>query len=204
MAGHATQAYKPTSLCTNHPYSLDLRSELDLVAGCLAGNRSAQYKLYQKYADAMYNICCRMTNDPEAASEVMQDAFMTVFEKIGSYGQQSTLGAWIKRIVIHKCIDYMRLKKMVYIEATETLASLPDMEEEPVSVNIGLIKEAIAQLPEGYRVVFTLYALEGYDHDEIAQILKISEQTSKSQYHRAKGKIKEWLLKDGNRQSLYN
>lgn len=183
---------------------MDLQSELDLVAGCLAGSRNAQYRLYQKYADAMYNICCRITNDPEVASEVLQDAFMTVFEKIGTYGQQSTLGAWIKRIVIHKCIDCMRLKKMVFQEITENLSHVSEQEEEPVSINVALIQQAIAALPEGYRVVFTLYALEGYDHDEIAQILKISEQTSKSQYHRARGKIKEWLLKDDNRQALYN
>jgi len=183
---------------------LDLQSELDLVAGCLAGSRNAQYRLYQKYADAMYSICCRITNDPEVASEVLQDAFMTVFDKIGSYAQQSTLGAWIKRIVIHKCIDCMRLKKMVFQEMTDNLSHMAEPDDEPVSINVTLIQQAIAALPEGYRIVFTLYALEGYDHDEIAQILRISEQTSKSQYHRARGKIKEYLLRDNNRQSLYN
>lgn len=98
----------------------------------------------------------------------------------------------------------MRLKKMVFQEITENLSHVSEPEEEPTSINVALIQQAIAALPEGYRVVFTLYALEGYDHDEIAQILKISEQTSKSQYHRARGKIKEWLLRDDNRQALYN
>lgn len=182
---------------------MDFQREHELVAGCLAGSRMAQYRLYHKYADAMYNICCRITNDPEAASEVMQDAFIMVFQNIGSHSQQSTLGAWIKRIVINKCIDYMRLKKMVFQEVTENLDYAADAEEELPGINISLIKRAIASLPDGYRVVFTLYTLEGYDHSEIAQILNVSEQTSKSQYHRARVKMQEWLMKDENRHLLY-
>lgn len=182
---------------------MDLQSELELVADCIAGNRNAQFRLYQKYADAMYSICCRITNDPEVASEVLQDAFMTVFDKMGSYAQQATLGAWIKRIVIHRCIDCMRLKKTVFQEITDNIGSMAEPEDEPVTINVNLIGQAIAALPEGYRIVFTLYALEGYDHDEIAQILRISAQTSKSQYHRARARIKEYLLRDENKQSLY-
>ncbi|MBK8701043.1 MAG: sigma-70 family RNA polymerase sigma factor [Saprospiraceae bacterium] len=170
----------------------------------MAGLRAAQHRLYQKYADAMYNICCRMTNDSEAASEVLQDAFMAVFEKIATYNHQSTLGAWIKKIVIHKCIDYIRLKKMSFAEINESITAIPETDETPVHINVDVIREAISQLPEGYRLVFTLYAMEGYDHEEIAQILKISEQTSKSQYHRAKGKIKEWIYKNGQMEALYN
>ena len=170
---------------------------------CAAGQRKAQYELYRKYCDAMYSVCCRLMGENVAAVEVMQDAFLTVYDKIATYNFQSTLGAWIKRIVINKCIDYLRLKKKYFLELSEEVNAVADEIPEQRNINVDLIKKAIEVLPGGYKMVFTLYALEGYDHEEIAQILNISEQTSKSQYHRAKLKLKEELIKMGGLSAIY-
>lgn len=179
-------------------------SESELVQLCINKKRHGQHALYQKYADAMYNICCRMIATTAEAEEVLQDAFLTIFDKIDSFSFQSTLGAWIKRIVINKCIDHLRLKKHSWTELNESIIAIPDNQVDIPNVNIKLINDVVTALPSGYRTVFTLYAIEGYDHEEIAQVLNISEQTSKSQYHRAKEKIKELIIKSGNINNLYN
>jgi RNA polymerase sigma factor (sigma-70 family) len=179
-------------------------SENELVKQCINQSRSAQLALYQKYSDAMFNTCCRMLPVSSDAEETLQDAFVTIFEKIDTFSFQSTLGAWIKRIVVNKCIDQLRLKKQMWAELNEQMSSIPDQAEEPISVNMQVVNDAIIGLPDGYRTVFSLYAIEGYDHEEIAQILNISEQTSKSQYHRAKEKLKTTIASSGNINKLYN
>jgi RNA polymerase sigma factor (sigma-70 family) len=183
---------------------LTTRNETELVQLCLARKREGQYALYNKYSDAMYNICCRMIPRTNEAEEVMQDAFITIFNKIESYSYESTLGAWIKRIVINKCIDHLRLKKNLFIEIDEKTMDQPSVKEENLDINISILNNAIKALPDGYRTVFSLYALEGYDHEEIAHILNISEQTSKSQYHRAKEKLRNMIISSGDINRLYN
>jgi RNA polymerase sigma factor (sigma-70 family) len=181
-----------------------LTLEKELIEQCLKNDRQAQFKLYNKYSDAMYNICRRMIVREDESMEVLQDAFVNIFQKLKTFNYENSLGSWIKRIVINKCIDFLRVKKQMFFEIDTDHMAIPETpEENPPKVNADVIYKAIDSLPAGFRTVFTMYAIEGFDHEEIAMVLNISEQTSKSQYHRAKQKLKE-ILTNGNINHLYN
>ncbi len=161
-----------------------------------AGNSKAQYQLYQLYAKAMYNICYRMMNNREEAEDMLQESFTEAFMNLNSFRFESAFGAWLKRITINKCINALKKRKADLIPV-ENLPEFPvskDTDEDVPGLSTEQVQKAMENLPEGYRVVFSLYLLEGYDHGEIAQILGISEATSKSQYSRAKQKIKDILI----------
>ena len=168
---------------------LDFRKEL--VERCKQGDRTAQYNLYRMYSKGMFNICLRMLNDTMEAEDVLQESFMDVYRKLHTYKYEATPGAWIKRIVVNNCINRLRKRKLHIEEIEEGRYVAEEVEEcNDLSYDVQRIKEAMKKLPEGYRVVFSLYALEGYDHQEISKIMNISESTSKSQYSRAKKKIR--------------
>lgn len=168
-----------------------------LVEGCQRNDAQAQFQLYQHYSQAMYNICLRMLNSDVDAEDILQNSFVDVFRKINMFRFDSSIGAWIKRIVINNCINHLkrrRLKTEEWLEHKgEHLLVLPVGLEDTPEYNIDEVHEAIKNLPDGYRIVFNLYCLEGYDHQEISEILGISEATSKSQYSRAKKKLREGL-----------
>jgi RNA polymerase sigma-70 factor (ECF subfamily) len=167
----------------------------ELVEMCLSGDRRAQFEVYQTYSKAMYNICQRMMGNREEAEDVLQNAFVDVYSKLHSYRGEATLGAWIKRIVINSCLNELKKKKIPLISTDVEFRDVedPEYKEDFNLEDIQRIKRAIATLPEGYRVVFSLYLLEGYDHGEISEILGISEGASKSQYSRAKQKLHQIL-----------
>ena len=166
------------------------------------GNQKAQYQLYRLYSKAMFNICLRMLNNREEAEDILQDSFCDAFMKLGSFRYDSSFGAWLKRIVINKCINWIQKKKIKLIfpdEMEEPVTKIePEVDYEEISLDVMRIHRAIGQLPDGYRIIFSLYALEGYDHSEISEITGISESTSKSQYLRAKERIKEILKSNSN------
>ncbi len=167
----------------------------EIIALCQKGDRTAQSRLYYLYADAMYNIACRMVNDDEEARDVLQMAFVDVFRNLHQFNGQSTIGAWIKRVVINRAITHLRLKQQdteIFDLNLHNRAEENDDDHTPL-LNIETVRYAIESLPDGYRIVLSLYLLEGYDHQEIASILKISESTSKTQYHRAKIKLRSIL-----------
>ena len=171
-------------------------AESALIALCLQGNRRAQQRLYQRYCDAMYNVCYRMLGTEAEAEDVLQDAFIDVFDKLGTFREESSLGAWIKRIVINHCLNVFKKRKLRFEELSDgagEIIDLPGSDEEEVAYEVHREKSAIMKLPDGYRQVLTLYLLEGYDHAEIAGILGIQETGSKSQYSRAKAKLREML-----------
>lgn len=169
----------------------------EIVEACLQGDRRAQAELYRLYSGAMYNICLRMLNDPQEAEDLLQQSFLDVFTRLDKFRFESSIGAWIKRIVINNCINHLKKRRLqVLLLDEEQVAWLSEAEtdEEPEpDYSIDAIKRAMKALPDGYRVVFSLYLFEGYDHQEIAEILHISEATSKSQYHRAKKKLRQLL-----------
>lgn len=168
----------------------------EIVEGCLAGNRLAQRELYQLYSRAMYNICLRMLNSEVDAEDLLQNSFVDVFTKLHYFRFDSSIGAWIKRIVINNCINYLKKKRLQIVEMGERDVAAVVEEEvdwQGVELSVAKVQEGILQLPEGYRVVLSLYLLEGYDHKEIGEILNISPSTSKSQYSRAKKKLKQWM-----------
>jgi RNA polymerase sigma factor (sigma-70 family) len=167
----------------------------DIVEACKRGDRKAQFELYKLYSKAMYNICLRMLNSAENAEDALQNSFVDVFTKMDSFRNESTIGAWIKRIVVNNCINHIKKRRMEFAEMNENLHYIAD-DTSPVSeevLHIDIIQKAIQQLPDGYRVVFSLYAMEGYDHEEIGEILGVTEATSKSQYSRAKARLREVL-----------
>lgn len=168
----------------------------DLIEGCKEGKRDAQSELYRLYSRAMFNTALRMVQNTHDAEDLLQSVFIEVFTKIDAFRYESSIGAWIKRITVNKCINFLRSRRPGFEElppaGPETAGATPDSEVEP-PFTVERINRAIADLPEGYRVVFSLYAVEGYDHEEISQILGIAEATSKSQYSRAKAKLREML-----------
>lgn len=168
----------------------------DIIDSCKAGNSRAQYQLYQLYARAMYNICYRMMNSREEAEDMLQESFAEAFHHLNDYRGDSTFGSWLKRITINKCINTIKKRRaqlIPYDEVPET-ADMGNDEEEIPGLSVGKVQKAMTLLPEGYRIVFSLYLLEGYDHSEISEILGVSEATSKSQYCRAKQRIKEIII----------
>jgi len=169
----------------------------EVIALCLQGDRGAQQQLYDLYARAMYNICYRMTNDADEAADVLQEAFISAFNNLGAYKGTASFGAWLKKIVVNKAINHLRSKKMALVSLEEAgpLSEVEvAVEDESLYLHVEKIKSCIRLLPDGYRIVFSLYLLEGYDHQEIGEILGISTSTSKSQYNRAKAKLRELLL----------
>jgi RNA polymerase sigma-70 factor (ECF subfamily) len=171
-------------------------SESSLIASCLDGNRKAQQRLYRQYCDAMYNVCYRMLGTEAEAEDALQEAFVDVFHRLDTFRQESSLGAWIKRIVINHCLNVHK-KKRIDTVTWDTLVHEPPEEipvdESHLTYEVHRVREAIMRLPDGYRQVLTLYLIEGYDHAEIAQIMGIQETGSKSQYSRAKARLRELL-----------
>ena len=145
----------------------------------------------------MYNICYRMTNRQEEAEDLLQESFTDAFSKMGSFRYESSFGAWLKRIVVNACINHLKKRQvdLVFTEQQNDPAPEDDyVDYEEIKFKVDSVMKAMEKLPEGYRVVFSLYLLEGYDHKEIAEILGVTESTSKSQFLRAKQKIKAMLM----------
>jgi RNA polymerase sigma factor (sigma-70 family) len=166
----------------------------DLIERCREGARDAQFELYRLYSRAMFNTALRMVRNPHDAEDLLQSVFVEVFTKLDSFRHESSLGAWMKRITVNKCINFLKSRRLVFSELTPYNDRAEEYDPEPQpAFSVNRINGAIAELPDGYRVVFTLYAVEGYDHEEIAQILGVSEATSKSQYSRAKARLREVL-----------
>jgi len=167
----------------------------DLIARCRAGDRDAHFRIYKLYSRSMYNVSYRITGSEEDAEDALQDAFISAFRNLDGYRADATFGAWLKRIVVNKSINVLKKRKHELMPENE----LWDVaEEETVNpykeeLTVDRIKKAIEELPDGYRSVLSLYLLEGYDHQEISEIMGISESTSKSQLNRAKGKLREKL-----------
>lgn len=172
------------------------KQEQALVAACQRGERRAQQSLYERYARAMLNTAYRIVGDEEEARDVLQDAFVKVFSHLHSYRGESTIGAWIKRIVVNTAIKQVKKRSLPLVDNLEDVQDLPaesSTAPDHLPKNYAQALEAIQKLPPGYRTVLTLYLVEGYDHQEIAQILGIGLSTSLSQYSRAKKKLKAIL-----------
>ena len=173
----------------------------DIIELSKRGSRKAQLKLYELYSKAMYSIALRLLNNREDANDVLQDAFTEAFRKIETFRFDSTFGAWLKKIIINRCINELNRRNTLvnYLEDLPNEINIPDESwkydyETKSEETVKLIRKAMEILPDGSKTIFSLYLLEGYDHTEIAQILNISESTSKSQFMRAKNKIKDFLI----------
>jgi RNA polymerase sigma factor (sigma-70 family) len=179
----------------------------DLIEGCRKNNRKAQMQLYGLYCKALYNTAYRILGHTAEAEDAMQEAFLSGFEKIGEYKGDATIGAWLKSIVINKALDQIRKRK--------EMLSLEDIEQEPVAddpaenyletlaYRIGHIRQGIERLEEDDRIILSLFLLEGYDHEEISQVLGISNNASRTRYSRARQRLRE-LLREKHTDHMLN
>jgi RNA polymerase sigma factor (sigma-70 family) len=195
------QMQHPSFLCVfnsadlqNNALELTVQIQKDeIVERCRRGDRRSYGELYDKYAKAMYNTSLRIVNHTGDAEDVLQESFCDAFTSIDSFGYKSTFGAWLKRIVINKSINALRKRKMDIIDIDKTIVpSMPDdneYDESEIKFKIDEVRKAISILPNGYRTVLTLQLLEGYDQEEIAEILQVTHSTVRTQYMRAKQKL---------------
>ena len=185
----------------------DLKTlQIDIIEQCKQNNRAAQLKLYNQYCDGMFVVAMRFVKDAMEAEDIVQEAFIKAFAKLNQYKAEVTFGAWLKRIVINKSIDFLKSKTQHLQELEEVHLKVVDdnyQNEWLVDDTITLdeIKLAIQNLPDKYRYVVMLYLVEGYDHQEISEILNITEVASRTQLSRGKSKLKEQLtpIKNGTR-----
>lgn len=171
----------------------------ELIERCKDNDRSAQFEVYKLYNKAMFNTALRITGEQEDAEDVLQEAFISAFKNLNSYRAESSFGAWLKRIVINKALNHVQKNKkdlLVVEEAGNEEVNWTE-ESEPL-YSVEGIKRAMNELPSGFRTVMSLYLFEGYDHKEISEIMGITESTSKSQYKRAKDKLKNILKQEVN------
>lgn len=163
-------------------------TENQLIKRCRQHDRVAQQKLYEKYAPVMLSICMRYVKDYHIACDLMHDGFITVYSKIGDFRSEGSFEGWMRRIFVNTSLGYLR-KNNVLSEAVPVESAI-QLDNRDISalerMEVAELRRCIDKLPDGYRVVLNLYAVEGYSHKEIAQMLGISEGTSRSQYARAK------------------
>lgn len=167
----------------------------ELINQCREGNPKAQYQLYNLYSKQMLNISHRIVNDRMEAEDVLQESFINAFSRLESYRGEASFGSWLKRIVINRSLNVVRKKKHYFEEINDELMKVDKEEEveEEVEYTVQDIHQAMKQLPDGYRVIFSLYMFENMSHNEIAEQLDISVNTSKSQLSRARKKMKELM-----------
>ena len=167
----------------------------EIIDQCREGSQKAQFQLYKLYYNPMFSVCMRLLNNETDAEDAMQEAFLSAFKKIDTYKGEVSFGAWLKKIVINRSLDYLKKRKVKFEEINEKSNQFIDHQMETKEVNMKVIKDAIQKLPDGYRVVLSLYLIEGYDHEEISEIIGISNSNSRTQFLRAKNKLRE-ILKD--------
>lgn len=158
----------------------------EIIDRCKIGDIKAQYSLYKLYSKNIYSITMRFMNSKMDADEIVQDTFITAFNKIDSYEGTGAFGQWLKRIAINNCISVLRKRKVYFEDIDEVQISNELSEEIEDNIDPQLVHNAIKELPEKARVVFNLFAMEGYRHKDISEMLGITESTSKTQYRRAK------------------
>lgn len=171
--------------------------EQALIYECLKGSPIAQRKLFEKFAPKMMFVCLRYMKDQQEAEDVLQDGFIKVFQKLNAYENTGSLEGWIRRVIVNTALDQIRKNsKYGYTEDVDEVGYKIENEDYAFE---GLVAQdlmkLINQMPEGYKVVFNMFAIEGYSHKEIADLLGISENTSKSQYSRARAYLREKLEK---------
>ena len=170
----------------------------ELVKEAKQGSTAAQKCLFDQFAEKMLLVCQRYVKSPEDAEELLLDGFYKFFTKISSFNYQgdAALYAWLKRIMINECLMFLRAKNVFTIVTEATAEEIPLQEEALDNLSAEEIFKLIVQLPVGYRTVFNLYAIEGMNHGEIAEMLSISEGTSRSQFSKAKVLLQKLLLQN--------
>ena len=177
--------------------------QIDIIEQCKQNDRTAQLKLYNQYCDGMFTVAMRFVKDSMEAEDIVQEAFIKAFAKLHQYKAEVTFGAWLKRIVINKSIDLLKSKKQQMLELDEGHLKVVDSSYEDEwlvddAITLDEVKDAINKLPDKYKFVVMMYLIEGYDHQEIAEVLNITEVASRTQLSRGKTKLKELLTLSQN------
>jgi len=175
---------------------MDSNFQAHLIEKCKNNDSRAQMQLYDQYCKAMFNTAYNFIKDDDIAQDVMQEAFIKAFKKIESFSGEATFGAWLKRIVVNQSLDYIKKQKIQTVELNDNIVYMADEEpwEVDAEIKLSAIYKCIEELPQKCKNVVKLYLIEGYDHQEVAQILEISEVASRSQLSRGKSKLKELLI----------
>jgi len=174
-------------------------TEQAIITGCLHNDASAQRELYNRYSPKMLSVCYRFAQSREDAEDMLQEGFIKVFTQIHTFQNKGAFEGWIRRIIVHTCINFLKKYKKFNENVDLSYANYLQVKEEtiPSIMQARQIIECIRLLPIGYRTVLNLYALEGYSHKEIGELLDIAESTSRSQYTRAKVLLEKVLIKKG-------
>jgi RNA polymerase sigma factor (sigma-70 family) len=169
--------------------------DVELIEGCKRQDRQAQKRLYDQYASKFYALCCRYIKDKMEAEDVLITAFTKILNRIDQYTGEGNFEGWMRKVVVNEALSYLRKNKNMYLETDITAADYePDYEKLEDQLEAEDLLKMIESLPSGYRIVFNLYAIEGYSHKEIGDQLGISENTSKSQLSRARAALQKCLL----------
>jgi len=169
--------------------------DIELIEGCRQKNSQAQKSLYDQYAGKLYALCCRYIKEKMEAEDVLIIAFTKILDRIDQFKGEGSFDGWMKRIVVNESLTYLRRNKNMYLEMDIEAADLePDFEKLESHLQVEDLMKMIEALPSGYRIVFNLYAIDGYSHKEIGEQLGISENTSKSQLSRARVALQKSLL----------
>lgn len=183
-------------------FKIHRKNEEELIKGCLRRDRRSQQQLYELYSSKMYGICYRYVRQPMEAEDILVTAFTRIFEKIDQFKGDGSFEGWIRRIVVNEALTSLRKARAMYVETEiEKADQEPDYQSLSTQLEAEDLLNLISQLPLGYRVVFNMYAIDGYSHKEIAEQLGISENTSKSQLSRARAYLQK-VLKD--QENFYN
>lgn len=170
--------------------------ELDIIRDCIDGKRLAQKCLYDHFASKMLGVCMRYAKDRAEAEDMLQEGFIKVFQNISKFKHEGSFEGWIRRIMIFTAINWFKHRSRKFQEDLDTEGYDAPFEDDIVSkISAKEIVALVQQMPEGYRMIFNLYAVEGYTHKEISQLMGIAEGTSKSQYSRAKQYMQAALAK---------
>jgi RNA polymerase sigma factor (sigma-70 family) len=172
-------------------------TEQAIIAGCLHNEPAAQRELYNRYSPKMLSVCYRFAQSREDAEDMLQEGFIKVFTQIHTFQNKGAFEGWIRRIVVHTCINFLKKYKKFSENVDLAYATMVHVKEEtvPSIMQARQIIECIRLLPVGYRTVLNLYALEGYSHKEIGDMLDIEESTSRSQYTRSKAMLEVILIR---------
>ncbi len=174
-----------------------LRTEQAIIAGCLRNDAAAQRELYNQFSPKMLSVCYRFSPTREDAEDMLQEAFIKVFTHIHTFQNKGSFEGWIRRIIVHTCINFLKKHKKFNDSIELTEANIMQVKEEtiPSIMQAKQVIECIRLLPVGYRTVLNLYAIEGYSHREIGELLDIGESTSRSQYTRSKALLENMLIR---------
>ena len=187
----------------NGPIIGFMLSENELIEGCRGGGRAFQKALYDRYCRKMLVVCLRYSKTTAEAEDIVQEGFIKVFQGIKDFRQESKLETWITRIMVNTALNLQRKKLYLYPMVDVTELVLPEEEVSLSGLNVSQLLEMIQALPQGCQIVFNLFAIEGYSHKEIAEMLGISEGTSKSQFARAKSLLQARILKESTSYDRY-